>query len=139
MLAAQIGIRGCSHRRVLRCDGTATKKPARIVLPGVVSNPFPEQAKDDEVAMLWMNTGASQFNHLRAQRLEDLKFKFLCAVITQVRRRVLAGLEAVSANDGAGWQMFNDEMMANGVERVFVQSGRVGLLKPFVEFEIKDL
>lgn len=34
---------------------------------------FPEQAKDDEVAMLRMNIRAPQLNHLRAQRLEDLR------------------------------------------------------------------
>ena len=35
--------------------------------------------------------------------------------------------------------MFNDEMIANGVERVCVQAGRVGLFQPFVEFQIEDL
>jgi len=35
--------------------------------------------------------------------------------------------------------MFHDEMIANGIEGVFVQTGRVGLFKPFVQFEIEDL
>lgn len=35
--------------------------------------------------------------------------------------------------------MLNDEMIANGIEGVFVQAGRVGLFKPFVEFEIETL
>ena len=35
--------------------------------------------------------------------------------------------------------MFNDEMIAHSIEGVFVQSGRVGLFKAFVEFEIEDL
>ena len=35
--------------------------------------------------------------------------------------------------------MFNDEMIANGIEGVFVQAGRVGLFKTFVEFKIEDL
>lgn len=35
--------------------------------------------------------------------------------------------------------MFNDEMIANDIERVFVPAGRVGLFKPFVQFEIEDL
>src|SRR5271170_1993125 len=86
-----------------------------------------------------MNTGASQFNHPGTQRLKDLKLKLLRAVITQMRRRVMAGLQAVGANDSGGGQMFNNEVIANGVERVLIQSGRVGLFKPFVEFKIKDL
>jgi len=51
----------------------------------------------------------------------------------------LAGLQSVCADDIGGGQMFNDEMIANGIEGVFVQAGRVGLFKPFVEFEIEDL
>ena len=35
--------------------------------------------------------------------------------------------------------MFNDEMIANGIEGVFIQAGHAGLFKPFVEFEIEDL
>ncbi len=57
--------------------------------------------------MLRMNTRPSQFNHLHAQRLEDLEFKLLRAVITQTRRRVVAGLQTVCANDISGGQMFN--------------------------------
>ncbi len=35
--------------------------------------------------------------------------------------------------------MLNDEMIANSIERILIQAGGVGLLKPFVEFEIEDL
>ena len=35
--------------------------------------------------------------------------------------------------------MLNDEMIADGIEGVFVEAGGIGLLKPFVEFEIEDL
>ena len=48
-------------------------------------------------------------------------------------------LQSVCADDIGGEQMFNDEMIVNGIEGVFVQAGRVGLFKPFVEFEIEDL
>ena len=40
------------------------------MLPRVIGDAFPEQAKNDQVAMLRMNTRPSQFNHLRAKRLE---------------------------------------------------------------------
>ena len=48
--------------------------------------------------MLGMHTGASQFNHLGAQRLEDFKLELLRAVITQMRLCVKAGLQSVCAN-----------------------------------------
>ena len=35
--------------------------------------------------------------------------------------------------------MFNDEMIASGIEGICIQTGRVGLFMPFVEFEIEDL
>ena len=105
----------------------------------VIGDAFPEQAKNDEVAMLRMNTRSSQFNHLRAKRLENLKLELLRAVVAAIRRRVMPGLQSVCADDIGGGQMLDDEMIANGIERIFVKTGRVGLLKPFVEFEVEDL
>ena len=35
--------------------------------------------------------------------------------------------------------MLNDEMIANSIERIFIQAGGIGLLKPLVEFEIENL
>jgi hypothetical protein len=35
--------------------------------------------------------------------------------------------------------MFDDKMVTNRVERVFVQSANVGLFKAFVKFKIEDL
>ena len=109
------------------------------MLSRVISNAFPEQAKHDEVAMLRMNTCPSQFNHLRAKRLEGLELELLRAVVAAISRGVVPGLQSVCANDIGGGQMFNDEMIADDIEGVFVQAGRVGLFKAFVEFEIEDL
>ena len=81
MLAAQVGIGGRANRRVLGRDGTASEKIAPTMLSRVIGDAFPQQAKDDEVAMLRMNTRPPQFNHLRAQRLEGLELELLRAVI----------------------------------------------------------
>jgi len=35
--------------------------------------------------------------------------------------------------------MFNNKMIANSVEGIFVKAGRVGLFKTLIEFEIKNL
>ena len=139
MLAAQVGIRRRPDCRVLGRDGTASEKKAPTVLSRVSGDAFPEQAKDDKVAMLRMDTRAPQLNHFRAQRLEGLELEFLRAVISYMRRRIVAGLQSVCADDIGGGQMFNDEMIANGIKGVFVQAGRVGLFKSFVEFEIENL
>lgn len=92
MLAAKLGIRGRSHRRVLGRDGSASEKIAPSVLPRVIGNAFPEQAKDEEVAMLRMDTRAPQLDHFRAQRLEGLKLELLCTVIPEICRRIVAAL-----------------------------------------------
>src|SRR5713226_3041100 len=109
------------------------------MLSRVIGDAFPEQTKDDEVAMLRMNARPSQFNHLRAKRLESLELELLRAVVAAIRRGVAPGLQSVCANDIGGRQMFNDEMIASGIEGVFVQAGGVRLFEPFVEFEIEDL
>src|SRR3954454_10874425 len=109
------------------------------MLARVISNTFPEQAKDDEVAMLRMNTCPSQFNHLRAKRFEDFELELLRAVVTATRRRIVPRLQSVCANNSGGGQMLNYEMIANTIEGIFIQAGDVGLLKPFVQFEIEDL
>src|SRR5678816_4805543 len=69
------------------------------MLSRVISDAFPQQAKDDKVAMLRMNTRSSQFNHLRAKRLESLELELLRAVIAAIRRRVVPGLQSVCADD----------------------------------------
>ena len=45
--------------------------------------------------MLRMHTRATQFNHLRAQRLKHLKLKFLRTVVAAMRPCVLAGLQTI--------------------------------------------
>src|SRR6266566_8863429 len=109
------------------------------MLSRVIGDAFPEQAKDDEVAMLRMNTRPSQLNHLSTQQLEDLELELLRTVVAAIRRRIVAALQAVCTDDIGGGQMFNDEMIANGIKGVFVQAGRVGLFKALVEFEIENL
>ncbi len=109
------------------------------MLPGIAGNAFPEQAKNDEIAVLGMYTGAAQFNDLGTLRLKCFKRKFLRAIITQMDRCISAGLKSVSADDAGRGQMFYHEMIANGVERVLVQASQVRLFKPLIEFKIENL
>ena len=72
------------------------------MLQGVIGDALPQEAKDDEVAMLWMNTRTSQLNHLRTKRLEHLELELLRAVVAAIRRRIAAALQSVCANDIGG-------------------------------------
>src|SRR5258708_37474606 len=102
------------------------------MLSRVISNAFPEQAKHDEVAMLRMNTCPSQFNHLRAKRLEDSKLELLRAVVATIRRRVVPGLQSVCANDSGGGPVLNAYMIPNSSQRGLNQAGGGRMLSPFL-------
>src|SRR5438045_2446977 len=115
MLAAQISISRGAHSRILGSDRTAPEEVAPTTAARVTGDALPQQAQNDYVTVLWMNTCAPQLHHFFAQRLEDIKFKFLGAVITQTRCRVLPGLQTVGADDIGGRQMLDDEMIANCV------------------------
>src|SRR5271155_1323256 len=86
------------------------------------------------VAPVELNARASEFNHLRAQRLENFKFNFQRAVVTKIFSGVRASLQTVSADDLLRRQMLDDKMVAHGVERVFVETAGVGLRETLVEF-----
>ena len=65
----------------------------------VIRNAAPEQAEHDKIAMLPVHAGAAEFDDFISQRLEDGEFKFLRGIVTQVFRRVRAGLQTVGPDD----------------------------------------
>jgi hypothetical protein len=87
--------------------------------------------------MLEVDTGASEFDDFRAPRLKGVKFKFLRAVIAEFRRRVHAGLQTIRPDNLARRTMLDDEVVAHGVERVFVEAAGVGLGEAFVELKVE--
>lgn len=99
MLAAKLGIRGRAHSRVLGRDGSASEKIAPTVLPGVIGNAFPERVKDEEVAMLRMDTRAPQLDHFRAQRLEGSILERLCTVVPEICRRIVVRADDIGGAD----------------------------------------
>jgi hypothetical protein len=104
----------------------------------VIRNTFPEQSKNHEVSMLAMDARPAKLNHLIPNRLENLEFKFLRAVVTQMRRGVPAGLQTVSAHNFTSGQMLDDEMIANSIKRIFIEPGSMGLFESFIKFEVED-
>jgi hypothetical protein len=109
------------------------------VFSGVIRDPLPQQAKDHEIAMLAVNAGPAQLDYFRTNWLENVKFKLLRAIVTQMGSCVPASLQTVSANDLASGQMLDDEMIAHGVKRIFIQAGVMGLFESFIQFEIENL
>ena len=104
----------------------------------VAGDALPEQSEHDEVAVLDVDARAAQLDDFAAQRLESLEFKFLRGVIAEIVRGVRAGLQPVGADNVLRRQMLDDEMIANGVKRVFIEAGGEGLFQPFVEFEVEN-
>ena len=139
MIAAQIRVSGRAHSRVLRRDGTAADEVARPVLLGVVGDALPQEAEDDEIAVLAMYAGPPQFDHVRAQRLESIELEFLCAIVTEIRSRITAGLQTVCADDQSRGHVLHDEMVANGIKTIFIQAGEMRLLEALIEFDVEDL
>jgi hypothetical protein len=88
--------------------------------------------------VLAMNTGAPQLNYLTAQRLEDVKMKFLRAIITQAGLRIEAGLQAVGADDAAAGQMLDQQMVACRIEWIGIETRRIGGREAFVQFEVEN-
>jgi hypothetical protein len=103
----------------------------------VTRNALPQQPKNHEVSVLAMDASPAKLNHLITNCLENLELKFLRTIITQMRCGIPAGLQAVSADDVTGGQMLNDEMIAHGIKRVFVEPGRIGFFKSFPQFEVE--
>src|ERR1700709_364923 len=112
MLAAHIGVGGGAFRGVLRRERAATHEVASAAGLRVIRDAFPKQTEHDEIAMLTMHTGAAQFNDLGAEWSEDVELKFLGAIVAEVRLGVEAGLQAVGADDMAGRDMLDQEVIA---------------------------
>ena len=89
--------------------------------------------------MLLVDAGAAQLDDFIPHRLEGGKIKLLRGVIIQIFRRIRARLQPVGADNLLRFQMLDEQMVADGIKRIGVQSGRVGLRQAFVEFEVEDM
>ena len=139
MLSAQIRVSGRAYGWILRSNGATTKEVSRSLLLGVVSNALPQHAEDDEIPVLAMHAGSAQLDHFPSQRFEYIELKFLGAIVTEIRRRIMARLQTVRPNNLSRGQVLHDEVVANGIKPVFVKTGEMRLLKPFVQFDVEDV
>ena len=85
-----------------------------------------------------MDTGASQLDDLGARCFVRFKVKLLRTVVTKLASGVHSGLQTIGSNNLARRPMFDEQMIAYGIERIFVQPALIGLGQAFVEFQIED-
>lgn len=123
----------------LRGERAASDEVAGASGDCVRGDPFPEQLDDREIAVVLVDTGAAEFDHLGAHGLEGEEIEFDGAVVTEVLGGADAGLESVGSNDGTGLGFADDEVVADRVEGVRIKPTGVGGLKTLVQLQIKDL
>lgn len=96
-----------------------------------MGNSPPQERQNLAAAMLTANAGTAQLQRPLAQRLIRRKIEFLLAVVTPARKCVQTGLHPVSANNLLLCLVFNNQVVANLVELVLVQSSVPGRGKAF--------
>src|SRR5437867_110437 len=133
MLAAKFRVSRRANGWVLRGDGTTPAKVTPAAFARVVGNALPQQAEHDEIAVLLVNAGPSEFDEFAANGLERREIKLLFAVVTAVRRRRQPGLQAIRPDDFARRQMLDEQMVADFIERVGIESGDERFGQPLVE------
>ncbi len=88
--------------------------------------------------MLLMHTRASKFDQFHANRLKRPEIELLLTVVTALCGRSPTALQPIGANDLSGGLIFHQQMVADSVERVGIQTRCPGTLQAFVELEIED-
>src|SRR5262245_46794961 len=86
-----------------------------------------------------MHAGATQLDHLASERFVRRKIEFALAVITEIRRRQLARLQPICADDRFRGDFLDDQVIAKLVEWIDVEPGRVRFSESFAKLEIKNL
>ena len=125
--------------RVLGTDRTASDQKSSIPLDCVAGNTTPEKVKQVEIAMLGMHAGAAQLNRFTAKRFVRRKIEFPLAIIAEIRRRQLASLQPISADDVAGRDFLDNQVIAEFIKWIDIEPGRIRFGQSFTEFQVEDL
>jgi len=81
----------------------------------------------------------AQFQDFASDAREGSKIELLLTVVTQVMGCRWSGLHAISSDNFAAGAVFDNEMVTEQVEMILVESGSVGRLQTFAQFDVKDL
>src|SRR5881392_2054167 len=139
MLAPQLLIHRYAFHRILRCKRATSDEETRVSLARVTRDAAPEQVQQIEIAVLSMHACPAQLDHSAAQWFVGREVKLALAVIADIRCGSRAGLQSICANDFICRDVFDDQVVANVVEKIDVEPGEMRLHQALVEFEIKNL
>lgn len=78
-----------------------------------------------EIPVIDVDTGAPEFDQFATKRFVRRKIEFSLAVVSEICRRQLTSLQPISADDLARGSFFHDQVIAEFIERIDVESGRV--------------
>lgn len=131
-------VHGGAEVFVLRRDGIATEQIARFGAGGVDGQALPEAVQDEGVAEIDVDAGAAELEDFFAHRIVGGEIEELIAVIAEILRGGFPGLQAIGADELAGFQIADHEVVAEGVEGIDVQAGAFGGGEAFAQFEIED-
>src|SRR5205823_9270855 len=139
MLGPQLLIHRYAFHWILRCKRAASDEKTRVSLERVTRDAAPEQMQQIEIAVLNMHACAAQLDHFTAQWFIRREIKLALAVIADVRCSANAGLQSICANDFICRDVFDDQVVANVVEKIDVEPGEMRFHQALVQFEVKNL
>lgn len=88
--------------------------------------------------MLAMNGRATKFDDRSAQGLIRCEIELARAVVTQVARGGSSGLQAIRSNNLVGRAMFDDEVVANGIEFIGIEAVLVGRFEALPQLKVEN-
>jgi hypothetical protein len=92
--------------------------------------------------MLAANGGAAELEDFRAEVLEGCEIELLLRIVAKVFAGGESGLESIGANDAAEGVIFgfvfDEEVVAEEVEEIGVESGLVAGVESLAHFEVED-
>jgi hypothetical protein len=88
--------------------------------------------------VIGMNACASKLNHLGANRFIRREVELTLAVIADVYGGTPSRLQTIRTNNLTRFGMFDDQVVADCVERIDIEPVEMRLHQAFIQFEIKN-
>jgi len=109
------------------------------MLDCVFRNGAPKKMEHDQIAMICMNTRASKLNHLGANRFIRCEVELTFAVIADIYGGTPSRLQTIRTDNFTRVGMFDDQVVADCVERIDIEPVEMRLHQPFIQFEVENL
>ena len=103
-------------------DRATSDEHACVTFHGITRDAPPEKVQQIEIAMVDVHAGATELDHFAAKWFVRRKIKFPLAVITEIRRRQLASLQPIRADNFARREFFDDKVIAELIEWIDIEA-----------------